>query len=92
MIFFYKQKNVFSPKTLYILFGQSENSFYRVFGIHFKGIQKVLSFAHIGGKMITEILNLIGLWLCIIGLAIKVFLLKKEIIELKSKLDHVSDK
>ena len=45
---------------MYILFGQSENSFYRVFGIHFKGIQKVLSFAHIGGKMITEILNLIG--------------------------------
>lgn len=42
--------------------------------------------------MITEILHLIGLWLCIIGLAIKVFLLKKEIIELKNKLDHVSDK
>lgn len=41
--------------------------------------------------MITEILNLIGLWLCIISLMIKVFLLKKEIIELKNKLDH-SDK
>ena len=29
---------------MYILFGQSKNSFYRVFGIHFKGIQEVLAF------------------------------------------------
>ena len=37
-----------------MLFGQSKNSFYRVFGVHFKGIQKVLSFEHTNKRMKNE--------------------------------------
>ena len=43
-----------------MLFGQSKNSFYRVFGIHFKGIQKVLSFDYKDRmKMIEQLKNAI---------------------------------
>ena len=70
-----------------ILFGQSKNSFYRVFGIHFKGIQKVLSFGHAKEKMMAEIIGFIGLWLCIIALWIRLFLLEKKVSELKNKIN-----
>lgn len=38
-----------------MLFGQSKNSFYRVFGIHFKGIQKVLIYDTMANCLKNEI-------------------------------------
>jgi len=38
-------------------------------------------------KTMVEIFSLVALWLCIISLWIRVYLLEKKIIELKSKID-----